>query len=102
MTWAEAVAAGRAPGYYPVHPHWTAVPDWVTGYQLGRLRDLGMVQWRFRPTQTLVFTVMEWRMRPPAGGEDVLPCTLDKLDGLVDQVALSGGLDSAARLTSHN
>lgn len=55
----------RRPGYYPVHPHWTVVPDWVTSYQLGRLRDLGMVQWRFRPTQTLVFTVMEWRMRRP-------------------------------------
>lgn len=54
----EQAQTERRPGYYPVHPHWTAVPEWVTEYQLDRLLDLRMIRVRSVGEPA----VFQWRM----------------------------------------
>lgn len=66
----EDAQTERLPGYYPVHPHWTAVPEWVTVGELMRLCDLGVISVgvisvsQYSPPPHS----LEWRMRRAADG----------------------------------
>lgn len=57
--------APRRPGYYPVHPHWTVVPEWVTGAVIARLLDLRMI-WVRSVGEPAVF---QWRMTKRSDGK---------------------------------